>query len=178
MFDFPDFYRRMVASVPDDAKLAEVGFANGASAIFLAETLLNADKEFKLHLVDNLDYGGTEQLLTVVQNLCRAKVVDRCVVLPKDSLNAACAYPDQLFDLVFIDASHKYELTKADIRLWFQKVKHGGILAGHDYNIGEGAEVKQAVDELILSADLEIVKTDKGCGVWMMRRQPETKLKT
>ena len=47
---------------------------------------------------------------------------------------------------VFIDASHLYEQTKADIRLWYRKVKDEGILAGHDLN---QEPVGRAVREVI-----------------------------
>ena len=34
--------------------------------------------------------------------------------------------------MVFIDADHRYHAVRADIRAWINKVRPGGILAGHD----------------------------------------------
>lgn len=170
MFDYQVFYRDIAIALPNNSNLVEVGVADGASAIYLAEKLLEMGKKFTLHLVDSLDYGGKEQLVTIMSHVCRAGLIDCVKVLPKGSLDASCHFPDQLLDFVFIDASHKYEPTKADIRLWWQKVKDGGTLAGHDYNPNDGLEVKQAVDEVIPAKPLKIIMTEKCCGVWAVKK--------
>lgn len=56
-------------------------------------------------------------------------------------------YPDQHFDMVFIDAGHTYEEVKEDIACWAPKVKKGGLLAGDDYLPNTWMGVCQAVDE-------------------------------
>lgn len=38
-------------------------------------------------------------------------------------------------DFVYIDANHRYDYVYEDIELWYNKVKVGGIIAGHDINI-------------------------------------------
>jgi len=52
-------------------------------------------------------------------------------------------------DLVFLDADHRYECLKEDILAWRKVLRPGGILCGHDYNLGPFPGVKQAVDELL-----------------------------
>lgn len=37
-------------------------------------------------------------------------------------------------DAVFIDAAHDYENVMKDIRLWWPKIRQGGMLIGHDFN--------------------------------------------
>ena len=74
-------------------------------------------------------------------------------VLKMSSLKAATLFPDQYFDLVFIDADHHYETTKADIKAWWPKIKKGGVLSGHDYSLNVTKRthhkgVTQAVDEI------------------------------
>src|SRR5690606_817074 len=62
---------------------------------------------------------------------------DRCTMLRNTSEEVATgsAYctPGNV-DLVFIDALHDYESVKQDIRLWWPKVRIGGMIAGHDFN--------------------------------------------
>ncbi len=50
-------------------------------------------------------------------------------------------------DVVFIDADHTYDATRENIRLWRDKLKPGGLLAGHDYNPEDWPDVVRAVDE-------------------------------
>ncbi|CAJ1954911.1 unnamed protein product [Cylindrotheca closterium] len=47
-------------------------------------------------------------------------------------------YPDGYFDFVYLDASHTYDAVRAELPLWWKKVRSGGIISGHDYcNYGE-----------------------------------------
>jgi len=81
--------------------------------------------------------------------------------------------PGSLFDLVFLDADHSYKAVSKDISMWRNRVKSGGILAGHDYNHPTrngttfGPQVKQAVDEFVATAKLELHLEDDY--VWWVR---------
>lgn len=147
MFDFEGFYESIADEMKDGAVMAEVGVADGASAIYLAEAMLNRGKQFTLFMIDSLAYGGTDQLSTILNHICAADLLKHVQVFPYDSLNASCKFPDFHFDFVFLDSSHLYEQTKAEIRLWHRKIKVGGILGGHDVDGCEG--VKKAVYEVI-----------------------------
>ena len=73
---------------------------------------------------------------------------------------ATTYFPDGFFDLVFIDANHKYEFAKQDILIWEPLLKRGGILTGHDYYGGSDARypgVKQAIDEIIGSENIDLL---------------------
>lgn len=170
MFDFEDFYTRIAAELPAAATVVEVGVADGSSSIFMVEALLNQEKTFTFWMVDDLSYGGPDQLYAVMRHVCLANLGQHINILPLDSLNASCRFPDQSLHFVFIDASHRYELTKADIRLWWRKIAPGGILAGHDYNDNDGQEVKRAVSEILVTHGLVVEETPKGFGVWWVRK--------
>lgn len=184
MFDFEPFYFDTAMSLPNHAVIAEVGLAEGASAIYLAETLLNLGKQFTFYLIDNLAYGREEQLRTLLRNIGRAQLAHLVEIVPVSSVEGACRFPDLHFDFVFIDASHRTEWTKADILLWLQKVKHDGILAGHDYNGREGKEVRIAVDAVIPATirdpsdptgetqmpAIEVIPTAQHHNVWKVKK--------
>jgi hypothetical protein len=53
-----------------------------------------------------------------------------------DSLAAADSFVDGTLDFVYIDTVHDYEHTLAELRAWAPKLAEHGILAGHDYVIG------------------------------------------
>lgn len=66
---------------------------------------------------------------------------------------------DNFLDFVYIDADHSYNVVKSDLSLSRQKVKSGGIIAGHDYNREFFPGVFQAVNEFITQYDLQIETT-------------------
>ena len=49
------------------------------------------------------------------------------------SAAAASAFPDDYFDLVYIDALHTYEGCLSDMHSWFSKAKPGALFAGDDF---------------------------------------------
>ena len=56
-------------------------------------------------------------------------------------------------DFVYIDGSHEYENVMYDLEYFYEVVKPGGILAGHDYNAKSG--VKRAVNEFTRQNGIE-----------------------
>lgn len=51
------------------------------------------------------------------------------------SVDAATAVPDGSLDLLYVDGNHVYDAVIEDLTFWAPKVRHGGIIAGHDYRI-------------------------------------------
>ena len=51
------------------------------------------------------------------------------------NLTTTCAgrFRDAFFDYVYVDARHDYTGVSADLEAWWPKIRHGGILGGHDY---------------------------------------------
>lgn len=58
------------------------------------------------------------------------------------SVNRVNDYPDDHFELIFIDALHDYESVKTDAFMWLKKVSIGGFMLFHDYNIYHPGVVK------------------------------------
>jgi len=186
MVDYEDFYDKIAQDLPNDCRIAEVGVANGRSAIYLAEKLRELGKNFTLYMIDSLDYGHENQLTEIIRNVQKSGLSEFIEIMPLDSLNASLRFNDNSLHFVFIDASHTFEGTKADIRLWWHKVSYGSILAGHDFNEHEGIGVKNAVEELLPreiqrppsgedtyepEKFLEVINTSKGLGVWAVTKQ-------
>jgi predicted O-methyltransferase YrrM len=59
---------------------------------------------------------------------------DKIVWVKKPSEAAAKNIPDDL-DFVYIDGNHNYEFVKKDVELYYPKIKEGGILGGHNFEI-------------------------------------------
>lgn len=60
-------------------------------------------------------------------------------------------------DFVYIDAIHKYKNILEDCSLWYDHVKPGGFLCGHDWNNDEcGDQVQKAVYEFANDSCLDV----------------------
>lgn len=118
---------------------------------------------------------------------------DRAYMLRMKGEHACNFIEDKSLDFVYIDANHTYQAVKNDIRLWYPKVKSGGIIMGHDYlpdYFFEGKEEKDqalytfpdgqpeksqytgmfgvnpAVDEFCLNYGYKVNKTDEFLATW------------
>jgi hypothetical protein len=60
---------------------------------------------------------------------------DKIVFYEMDSNEAAKKVEDKSLDFIFIDSYCSFEQAKNDIKVWYPKVKDGGIFAGHDWTI-------------------------------------------
>jgi predicted O-methyltransferase YrrM len=80
-------------------------------------------------------------LSTFRQNI--GSYAERVDIMVADSLRAASLVANASFDLVFIDADHRYVTTAADIASWSPKVRAGGILCGHDCECRPTPEIVQ-----------------------------------
>lgn len=156
----------------ENPKACEIGVFTGQ----LSRILLRERQDLTLYMIDawsdisSEEYKATKDYhakLSLEQqehfyNLtrgCVAKYGDRGKIVRKFSSEAVNGFPDQYFDLVFIDADHSYEGCKKDIEAYHSKVKKGGYLGGHDYENYENDlkfGVTQAVDEYIKENNKEL----------------------
>ena len=93
----------------------------------------------------------------------------RSIIWRMTSREAAELLPESGLDFCYIDADHSYQGVRDDIRMWYPKVRPGGILAGHDY-ISDGTYefgvfgVQKAVNEFVESASLDLLVTNEPVG--------------
>ena len=81
------------------------------------------------------DWGYTQEALDKQHDDFVRQYADKPFVkVYRDySFNAVKNFPDEHFDIVYIDADHTYEGCLCDIRDWYPKVKSGCLLIGDDY---------------------------------------------
>jgi len=82
------------------------------------------------------DGGFTQETLDRFYENFKSDMVDKSFVKTyrEYTVDAAKHFPDNYFDLIYIDADHSYEGCKADIEAWYPKVKKGGFIIGDDYS--------------------------------------------
>ncbi len=116
------------------------------------------------NIYENDKCFSQEQQNELMTNVINTYSHDKRVqIIRHDSSSLAENYNDNEFDLVFIDADHSYEGAKKDIYAWYNKVKDGGILCGHDYE-KYGITVKGKYYKFgVMDAVDEFVKEKKLC---------------
>ena len=132
-FDFRTFYDMMADLMPDDCRVAEIGVAAGASAIYMAYKLYSLGKKFSMYMVDNFEYGFLNQMKELYENIIKSGLGEFITVVPYDSFKAADFFNGHSLDFVFIDSSHKYDETRGAIIYWYPKIKDNGYMGGHDF---------------------------------------------
>lgn len=81
-------------------------------------------------------------------------------IIRDSTLNAAKQFPDNFFDLVYIDADHSFEGCYADLLAWYPKIKPGKFLTGHDFahRLRKTFGVFDAVNKFAIESKLEIIR--------------------
>ena len=116
--------------------VGELGCNTGASTIILADLVKKIDAT--LIVIDwfqGSESGGNMIIPAGMKDRFLENMKGKnFIFFPVESGLAASIIKDETFDLLWIDADHRYHAIKRDIELWMPKVKKGGILCGHDYD--------------------------------------------
>lgn len=151
--------QQLLEQLPTGGVCAEIGVDQGD---FTARILATCRPK-RLHLVDlwgSRRYSQTK--CDQVRQKFSTQVADGTVVIHrKSSLEAAGGFDDAMFDWVYLDTTHAYQLTAAELQAYARKIKPGGYLAGHDYVMGNWSKVLrygvvEAVHEFCVNQDWEL----------------------
>lgn len=150
----------MLKRLPSGAVAAEIGVNKGD----FSEHILKQTQPQKLVLIDiwatRRYHGG---LYEVVKNKFVKEITNGQVEIIRDlSFGGIAACSDQYFDWVYLDTDHTYNTTKRELELLRPKMKPGGIIAGHDYiignwNAGYRYGVIEAVREFCITHEWELI---------------------
>lgn len=151
-----------------------VGAEIGVQAGYFSQHLLTSKIE-KLYLIDcwtfqdnyfdiaNVNQIHQNNLYELVKNKFAKN--DRVKIIKKFSIDASEDFNHEYFDFIYLDADHKHNAIKNDIKVWYKRLKKGGMLAGHDYldGIHNNCEfgVKKAVDEFVEKNDKKLYVTNE-----------------
>jgi hypothetical protein len=148
-FDYWPFYKSVAESLPDGARIAEVGVYKGRSVIFMAQMLMRLGKtSCRIYAVDHFKDASLEDFGDALRRceICGKDYWEMVSPIKGDSSESAGGFNDASLDFIWIDAAHDYESVKRDIRAWLPKLKPGGLMAGHD---ADSPDVARAVAETI-----------------------------
>jgi hypothetical protein len=150
----------LLKQLPKQATVAEIGVNEGD----FSEKILSLCHPEKLVLIDvwasKRYHGG---LFEKVKNRFATQLAAGKIEIMRDlSFGAIAACKDEYFDWVYLDTDHTYDTTKRELELLRPKMKKGGIIAGHDYiignwNAGHRYGVIEAVREFCLKYNWEMI---------------------
>jgi hypothetical protein len=153
--------QQLLQSFPSNKVCAEIGVDKGE----FSELILKIASPSKLHLIDA--WGDAARYhdglkLLVREKFCREIAQKRVEINVGVSTDVLPSFPDRYFDWVYLDTEHSYPVTAAELALLKNKVKRDGIIAGHDYSMGNWVAglrygVIEAVHELCAREDWEII---------------------
>lgn len=142
-FSFQNFYTDMVKKFPTGSRFVEIGTYKGCSFSFLVVEAINSGKKFDIVAVDACPW---DDVRPAFEAHMRPLEGNFRTLFGGDSFDRAKDFEDESIDFCFIDANHTYEFVKRDIAAYLPKMKKGGIMAGHDYNLSHPGVI-QAVNE-------------------------------
>jgi hypothetical protein len=150
----------MLKQLPAGGVVAEIGVNEGD----FSEQILSLCKPEKLILIDvwasKRYHGG---LFEKVKNrFARQSEKGQIEIIRDLSFGAIASCHDQSFDWVYLDTDHTYKTTQRELELLRPKMKKGGIIAGHDYivgnwNAGYRYGVIEAVREFCVKYNWEMI---------------------
>ena len=124
----------LIAEFCKKAVVAEFGVAKGD----FSKVILKKTHPLKLHLIDiwNSDRYSLQLLENIKKTFSPELQKQKIQIHQKLSIEAALDFPDNYFDWVYIDTDHSYDTTKQELLRISPKIKKNGIIAGHDYSMG------------------------------------------
>ena len=150
----------LLHELPKNAIVAEIGVNEGG----FSEEILKICSPEKLILIDvwasKRYHGG---LFEKVKNRFAPQLDKGQVEIIRDlSFGGIAACKDNHFDWVYLDTDHTYATTRRELELLRSKMKKGGIIAGHDYivgnwNAGHRYGVIEAVREFCVKYNWEMI---------------------
>jgi hypothetical protein len=140
--------------------VAEIGVDEGKFSQLIHKKV----KPQKFHLID---MWGTDRFhdgkFDAVKSYFSDEIEEGSVEIHKNlSTKAVDDFEDGYFDWVYIDTDHSYETTRDELQLYAPKMKPGGIIAGHDYRMGNWVSmyrygVIEAVHEFCVEHHWELI---------------------
>jgi hypothetical protein len=181
-FIYKSLYDKMVETTPFNSTFVEVGAWFGKSTNYLAGKIKESKKNIHFTTIDTFKGTPTEDLhLNIVdtfngdifyefiENTVISNNYGKFDIIKDESKNAASQFSNQSIDYIMIDGGHSYTEVMDDIKVWYNKVKPGGVISGDDYNIFQG--VNDAVHEYFYN------QFDKSFFRCWVRRKPRIQIK-
>ena len=132
-----------------DLKLLEIGVYKGEStSVFASSGIFD-----KIFCID--PFEGKEEAIEELnddwktvktQFYTNTRHWDNISLHQNYSYNIHDKFPNESFDVIYIDGDHSYNSVIRDLKLYMPKLKKGGIICGHDYS-DPHPQTKEAIND-------------------------------
>ena len=152
--------KKLLDHLPKNCIVAEIGVDEGT----FSNDIITVCKPSKIHLIDT--WGSKRYNQQKRNGVVRkfSKDIKKGVVEINLGLSTQVVnrFPDNYFDWIYIDTAHSYQQTKKELEMYSKKLKNKGIIAGHDFIIGNWNSmlkygVINAVYEFCTKYDWELI---------------------
>ena len=129
-------------------KGAEIGVEFGT----FSETIADGLPGVQLYAIDPYDaYPGYREHLSqskmdAMYKQATERLAGKAQILRQFSIAAVMDFNPGDLDFVYIDGNHSFLHITEDIHYWSSIVRHGGIVAGHDYKRHKGEYINHVKD--------------------------------
>lgn len=140
--------------------------------LYLVDPFESNDKKYEGVLAGTNTAYSTGEDYVHIQNRFKKEIKNEKVFVRNlYSHQFVSHFPNETWDFVYHDASHRYEDLKRDLNDWLQKLKPDGLMCGHDYIDMNGFGVKQAVNEFMEEHGFEMIIFNENGGDFALKRK-------
>jgi hypothetical protein len=151
----------LLEQMPKNAVCAEIGVDRGQ----FSDEIIRITRPLTLHLIDA--WGDPNRYSDELKEAVRKKFATEMKEGKVEmhigfSTTQLKKFPDRFFDWVYLDTDHTYQTSHDELLILKDKVKQNGIIAGHDYTLGNWIGsfrygVIEAVHELCVTENWELI---------------------
>ncbi|MDP2175485.1 MAG: class I SAM-dependent methyltransferase [Bacteroidota bacterium] len=150
----------MLTLLPKNCTVAELGVNRGD----FSKKILDTCQPQKFHIIDVWSSDRYHRgLQKIVEERFEKEISSGQIEINLGySTDVVNQFQDSYFDWIYIDTDHSYEVTRDELEKYRNKIKPGGIIAGHDFIVGYWRDmvrygVIEAVYEFCVKYDWEIL---------------------
>ena len=167
--------------IPRNTIGAELGVLKGE----FSKILWKYARPEKLHLIDPFYFlnshwawtDGDKSTVSAARRILKSfqkEIETGCVLLHiDDDLKVLESFPDDYLDWVYVDSSHTYQHTLAELQVLKLKVKKDGIIAGDDWHTDMNHKhygVAKAVKEFIGANEYSLIYSNSENLQWAIKK--------
>jgi len=154
-------------------KMVEVGSFAGDSTIVFAHFIpevISVDPYIDGY--DERDLSSNKENLKIAKKIFNLRIQKKENIshINETSEDASVLFDKRSLDFVYIDACHKYDCVKNDIKFWIPKIKPGMFIGGHDFRNPRHPGVTEAILEVLGEPRITFRDTS-----WIFRISPTYK---